>query len=82
MNVIIDLFFHSYVESVQVYFQKLFQLNQLLLLSFDGCINHWSTKGKDTELSSNNGMSVYYLLETYAGLYIMPAPAPRAPALD
>ena len=33
----INLFYDSYVESVQVYFRKLFQLNQLLIivLSFD-----------------------------------------------
>ena len=35
MNVIIDLFYASYVESVQVYFRKFFQLNQLIVLCFD-----------------------------------------------
>ena len=35
MNVIIDLFYDSRVESVQVYFRKVVHLNQLIVLSFD-----------------------------------------------
>ena len=35
MNVISDLFYDSYVESVQVYFRKFFQVNQLIGLGFD-----------------------------------------------